>query len=654
MVNLFTNQTPNSNILGKSELSILMDGLDDAAFLIENQRIAAVNAKATELTAYTRNELVDHLIDRVLSFGKENERLLTTRRYTKPLPKVMLITRNGQKILSYARTTPINDRWQLITIEPVDSANNRQTLPLEQVNTLTTIEKLIQALQNNNLDEAIAKTLEVGSELLNTSVLAIYVGNSQKPSANRVACFGNSDVFPTEIFSSDINHLLEPALWIRGQRAILTFLHQSVRSAGLNFLATYPIGEVGALVGVLAAAGYNDPNPVSGMLSLKIIAEILSSIINKSTLIANLQNTVKENKENLSILESVKNITRDGVTIVTPSLTVKEMNQAAEMIMGYATHEAQGLDVNELFVGTDRLIPAIQLALQGVTTPNLGDVHLHRRDGSEFPVEISTIPIQHKKTILGVFIILRDKSESEQLRVRTHQLEQRALLGEVSAVFAHEVRNLINNISTGLQLMAEDFGEDDPNHEVIKRILGDCNRLTDLMESVLIFSRSGSYAFTSLDIGYLIKKLIRQWAPRMNRLKIDHHIHIHSDNIMVNGDKRALEQVFTNLISNAIQAMQDMGGGTLAVKITRSMNGNGRSTVQVDVSDTGPGIPDDSLHRIFEPFFTTKKNGTGLGLAITKQIVTAHKGSINLTTFPGGTVFHVKFPAITDIMETLL
>jgi len=648
MATLFTSQPANSNSFNTAELNNLLDCVGDAAFLIQDQQIVAVNAKATELTAYTRKELENKSIGEVVLFGKETGELLAKRVYTDALPTVTLFTRNQTKIPSFARTTPINSRRRLITITPLKTPVNANQ-DNESSNILSTIQELIFAQQTSSLEKAISTTLEISLKLLEASVLAIYIGNSQKPSAARIACIGMENVFPVEIFSSDLDQFQKPAIWIREERSIITFLHQGARTAGFSYLATYPIGEAGAIIGVLVAGGYIDPVPENYLLILKIIGGFLSNIINKSTLIANLQKNVKENIQNISILESAKNVISDGIIIVTPSLTIGEMNQAAEVILGFANHEVKGLEVSEVFVGTDRLIPAIQLAFQGVTTPNLGDVNLHRRDGSEFPADISTIPIQHKTNTMGVFIILRDKSESEQIRIRTHQLEQRALLGEVTAVFAHEVRNPINNISTGLQLMAEDIDEKDPNHELTRRMLQDCSRLTDLMESVLTFSRSGSYSFAPLVLGDLLKRLVKFWTPRMNRLKIDLHINIPSQRIMVQGDKRSLEQVFTNLISNSIQAMQEMGHGTLAIKMSKNVNGNGRSFVQVDISDTGPGIPDESRHRIFEPFFTTKKNGTGLGLAITKQIVTAHKGSIHLTSFPGGTVFHVKLPALNEM-----
>jgi signal transduction histidine kinase len=112
----------------------------------------------------------------------------------------------------------------------------------------------------------------------------------------------------------------------------------------------------------------------------------------------------------------------------------------------------------------------------------------------------------------------------------------------------------------------------------------------------------------------------------------------------VSGDSRALEQVFTNLIGNAVEAMSK-DGGVLSVRLELNPGPSKRQQVEVTVSDTGPGIPDEIKARIFEPFVTTKAQGTGLGLAITKRIVTAHHGSIQVTSFPGGTVFELKFPA---------
>jgi signal transduction histidine kinase len=236
-------------------------------------------------------------------------------------------------------------------------------------------------------------------------------------------------------------------------------------------------------------------------------------------------------------------------------------------------------------------------------------------------------------------------SENEQIRLQTQQLEQRAILGEVNAIFAHEVRNPINNISTGLQLMESTLAQDDKNREVIARLQQDCSRLTHLMESVLAFSRPMEYTMEPVDLALLLQNLIERWRPRLARLKIETNIQVAPDTPKVNGNPRALEQVFVNLVSNASQAMGETGG-FLVMKNPGCNTNSQLPEVEVTVSDTGPGIPEEIRDHIFEPFVTTSKKGTGLGLAITKRIVVAHKGTISVNSVPGGTVFVVRLPLL--------
>jgi two-component system, NtrC family, sensor histidine kinase AtoS len=150
-----------------------------------------------------------------------------------------------------------------------------------------------------------------------------------------------------------------------------------------------------------------------------------------------------------------------------------------------------------------------------------------------------------------------------------------------------------------------------------------------------------------VDINLLIDRLLERWRPRMARVKVQHHLLNSSKNPYLIGDSRALEQVFTNLISNAVQAMNDHGG-TLSVTIRNQSIHKEFDQIEISVADNGPGISEEHRHRIFEPFFTTSKNGTGLGLAISKRIISAHKGVISVTSVPGGTVFQVLLPAAVE------
>ncbi|MCJ7694899.1 MAG: ATP-binding protein, partial [Anaerolineaceae bacterium] len=141
----------------------------------------------------------------------------------------------------------------------------------------------------------------------------------------------------------------------------------------------------------------------------------------------------------------------------------------------------------------------------------------------------------------------------------------------------------------------------------------------------------------------LLPSIISRWDPRLRRLNIKSYYETLIEHPIVIGDFRALEQVFVNLISNAVQAM-DKTGGSLSIKIQVPEIQSDPNDYEIIVADSGPGIPDDIREHIFEPFMTTNQNGTGLGLAISKRIISAHKGNIFVESFPGGTMFHVLLP----------
>ena len=165
------------------------------------------------------------------------------------------------------------------------------------------------------------------------------------------------------------------------------------------------------------------------------------------------------------------------------------------------------------------------------------------------------------------------------------------------------------------------------------------------MESVLAFSRPMETKFEKIDLQFLLNRILDRWHPRLARLGIELFFNSEENLPPIQGNSRALDQVFTNLISNAVEAMQD-SGGTLGIQLKRVATSTKKTWIEISISDNGHGIPDELKDRIFEPFVTTGQRGTGLGLAITKNIITAHRGSINLSSFPGGTVFQIHLLAV--------
>jgi signal transduction histidine kinase len=242
-----------------------------------------------------------------------------------------------------------------------------------------------------------------------------------------------------------------------------------------------------------------------------------------------------------------------------------------------------------------------------------------------------------------LLINLKDQSAQHEIEKQTETLSQRALLGEVTATFAHEVRNPINNISTGVQLVASRLGSDHPLYESLETVHKECNRLDQLMSDVLFFARPLKLKTLPLNLAEYIDRILTRWKPRLDQAGVRYHTSYNSDTSLAMVDPDTLERVVGNLIANALQAMPE--GGTLSITVEPAETTQGEM-VELKIIDTGHGISQDAMTHIFDPFFTTKKDGTGLGLAISRRILSAHKGAIQVESFTdAGTVFIINLPA---------
>ena len=655
MHNLFTRTKPSTRpLLSAEDLDQLLNTLDKAALLVDKKtnNIVSVNTKLLELTAYTRGELTSMELGDIISGSADAVMAMRIYSPEATLPRLELYNRNNQGTYVSIRTSPLSDTtpWALITLEFVlqRKINKANEHILEDLIN-NQLPRLAASTQSSNPERALEKVLEFGRSMLPESNIAFYIGRDQQPGMQKILSYeDHPNLYPSKILIPDLNHLLEPTIWHRGERAIITMLHQSARTAGFSYLASEPIAENNtnnaqrAWLGMILA-GSKSPPPKNTQPILKILAKFAAAIIHNNVLMTNLRKQLSSSTTQLRAWDAVRENVRDGILTVSPEMKIQGINPSAEIILGYTSSEVSGLPIDNVIIGTDRLMPALGKVFSNVPTPSLGSIYLHRRDGSTFLADLEINPIISNGSTIAGLIFIRDLSENEQNRLRSQQLEQSALLGEVTAIFAHEVRNPINNINLGLQLLERSTNEDSPDKARIMDMQEDCLRLTTLMDSVLTFSRTGNYTFVPIDIEQLLRRILKRWRPRFTKVGIKTHLHAPKNLPEVMGDQRSLEQVCTNIISNAISAMVETGG-TFAVKLSKNTNPSGKNIVQIDLSDTGTGIPEENQEKIFEPFFTTSPKGTGLGLSISKQIITAHKGNIKLNSFPGGTTFQIQLP----------
>ena len=455
----------------------------------------------------------------------------------------------------------------------------------------------------------------------------------------------NSEIaqyFPEKIEVSNLPKMESTVLWREGKPTLSSFeeLSQEVEA---SYLFSIPLIVNNNIQGLILSGGFglvpdNETLRYLNLLSIHTSSALkhLSTMDQASTMMRNVRKLAR-------IQQTVTDNLEEGIIVLSPDLRITELNPAAESMLGYASKEVFHERAEMVLIGNETLSTLYKNAQQGIPTLAGHNLNLNTRQGASFPAQVLCLPVKEEGVVRSIILILRNLSQSEKIRAHSQMLEQRAFLGEVSAIFAHEVKNPINSISTGLQLIGMKMAPDAPYAGLVERLQNDCTRLTHLVKSTLTFSKPVEYRIQPVDLASMIPAILDKWDPRMKKLNITYNFSAPEEGLLVKADLRSIEQVFVNLISNAIEAMEDHGG-SLNIKLISASAHIIPSQCEIIIADTGPGIPEDLVEHIFEPFLTTKSSGTGLGLAITKRIVTAHEGNIYVESVPGGSVFHVLLP----------
>ncbi|MBI5632615.1 MAG: HAMP domain-containing protein [Nitrospirae bacterium] len=236
-------------------------------------------------------------------------------------------------------------------------------------------------------------------------------------------------------------------------------------------------------------------------------------------------------------------------------------------------------------------------------------------------------------------LIERDK---EIARKNDELLQGRKLasIGTLASGVAHELNNPLNNIYLAAQILTKEIQDDhfpDIVKETVNDIFSQTLRVKRIVGDLLEFARNKPPVFQNILIAPLLQDILAGLSASGDMEGISLQIAAPGD-IEVKADRHLMEQLFINLITNAMHAMA--GKGSLNIALSRQ-----DGVVSIEITDTGPGIPDKDLSRIFDPFFTTKEKGTGLGLAIVYNIVQKHFGKITVRSAQGkGTTFTIQLP----------
>ncbi|HEY0101414.1 MAG TPA: ATP-binding protein [Pyrinomonadaceae bacterium] len=238
------------------------------------------------------------------------------------------------------------------------------------------------------------------------------------------------------------------------------------------------------------------------------------------------------------------------------------------------------------------------------------------------------------------------------LETRLNLAERSAVVGRLASAIAHEIRNPLNYINLTLDHLRTSLAPNDPQKRAMverltTQLKAEVARINTRISEFLSYSRPAQLELRPLDLRAVIEDALRLVEVQAAESNIAISIEQAGDLPGVRGDAESLRSLFTNLIINAVQAMEgnDAGG---RLTITLSTNDVGRASVLI--KDTGRGIAAESVSQIFEPYFSTKETGTGLGLAIVKKAVDDHDGTISVTSKQGeGTTFTVTLPTTAEV-----
>lgn len=253
-------------------------------------------------------------------------------------------------------------------------------------------------------------------------------------------------------------------------------------------------------------------------------------------------------------------------------------------------------------------------------------------------------------------IIAARTSERNKLEDQLHQAERLAALGEMVAGVSHEIRNPLGIIRSTAELLQSRV-ENERQKRFSSIIVEESTRLNDILTEFLDFARPKTLSPSHCCIEDILEKNLRMLEPECQRLGVLVERHYGTGKYTMEADRDMLYRAFVNLFSNALQAMPD--GGTLIVR-TALVNGKGGlPQLEVEVKDSGRGIPMEIQKKIFNPFFTTHETGTGLGLAIVQSIIDSHNGDIEIESQEGdGTCIIIRLPLFqpgsTDIEEVMV
>jgi two-component system, NtrC family, sensor kinase len=496
------------------------------------------------------------------------------------------------------------------------------------------------------LDPMLSSVMDRISQTLLVDRLAIFVEDEERPGTMKLArSMGVRAQGPLDLGFLDASRpeMARSALFFESPRAVLgasESVGETLEQLDLNYYVPCRIRE--HCVAVLGLGKTVDGDFLSSddVELVETIAGYVAVALDNAQLYSSLEQKALEIARLKDFSENIVESLNVGVLAVDLGGIVESWNTRMEQLFGVLRQDALG-------VRLDALLPA-ELAAEIAARRDqeqITGIYKQRlqHQGKTLTMNVSITPLVSKSgEHIGRLLLFDDVTQRERMEEQMSQTEKLTSLGLLAAGVAHEVNTPLAVISNYIQMLAKQMPEGDPRHSIIEKIVKQTFRASEIVNNLLNFSRTGAAETTNIDVNKVVEDTLALVSHPLKTAQIQVVKNLSEGLPAVRGSANKLQQVFLNLFLNARDAMPS--GGILEVR-TNAHNGS----VEIEVVDTGAGIPREHIHRIFDPFFTTKASGrgTGLGLSVSYGIIKEHAGKVDVRSAPGkGTSFHVEFPAV--------
>jgi PAS domain S-box-containing protein len=403
-------------------------------------------------------------------------------------------------------------------------------------------------------------------------------------------------------------------------------------------------------VPILGVLGVTDGFKAASLSKVDLVS-VETLAVQLSTMLENTQ-LFQELRQEEGFRENVINSMMNGLLTVDVDGKIMLANQTAVKLTGYSQEELVGMRVSEVISDNIREVDGnpVKRTLQTGRRSYQQEALLNKKDGKTDPIVLNTTFLQDEnEQIQGVLAIFLDVTRIKRMEEQIVHLDKLAALGRFSSSIAHEIRNPLTGIAAGIQYLKRAGKVDDDQHENIKFILDEVNRIDRLIGDLMNVVRISDLIFGETQLETVIKNAIASMSELANQKPVTVETVFPEEQKTVILDDDRITQVVINLLKNAIEASYSGGTVTATFWYPEDVRDVLFDAVQdfviIEIRDHGIGLTEEEKSQVFEPFFSKKTGGTGLGLYVTHSIVERHGGYIYVDSqIEAGTVFTVYLP----------